>query len=76
MWEAIILALGIVSTFIAYYFNPSHRRNVELDKLFNELDILYEQRDKALERNDSDTLTRVVYRINVLRSRKNSLLQR
>lgn len=75
MWTAIATALGILSTVAAWYFNPRRKINSEIDKIFKELDQLYIERDKALEKNDDNILTSVVYRINVLRQRKDRLLQ-
>lgn len=75
MWTAIAAGIGMLTTILAWIINPSRKRTEELNKIFNELDKLYIERDKALEKNDSNALTSVVYRINLLRRKKDSLLQ-
>lgn len=75
MWTAITAIIGLVSTVLAWFFNPARRNMAELNNIFKELDSLYIERDRALEKNDYNTLTRVIARINVLRERKNSLFQ-
>lgn len=74
MWTAIAAIAGLATTLLAYFLNPGRRKTEELNKIFKELDELYIKRDIALEKNDSDTLTIVLHRINVLRLRKARLL--
>lgn len=73
---AIPTVLGIVSTFIAWKFNPRREIYARLDKIYYQLDILYMDRDIALEQNRTDSLTDIVDRINKLHGDKNRLLQR
>lgn len=75
MWTTIAGIIGLITTILAWFLNPSRKREEELNNIYDELDLLYTERDKALEKNDSDSLTVVTARINVLRARKNSLFQ-
>lgn len=74
MWTALAAIAGLATTILAYFINPGRRRTEELKKIFRELDQLYVKRDVALEKNDSDTLTFVLMRINVLRFKLKDLL--
>lgn len=74
MWAAIAAGIGLITTLVAYFINPGRKRTEELNKIFKELDDLYEKRDKALETNNTNDLTYVTARIIVLRSRKENLL--
>lgn len=75
MWTTIAGIIGLITTILAWFLNPSRKREEELNNIYDELDLLYTERDKALKKNDSDSLTVVTARINVLRARKNSLFQ-
>jgi len=68
--------VGIVGTLTAWFFNPRRRINTELDQISERLETLYQVRDKALNENDQDTLTRVTDDIGRLQSRRNEILQR
>ena len=68
--------VGIVGTLTAWFFNPRRRINTELDQISGRLETLYQVRDKALNENDQDTLTRVTDDIGRLQSRRNEILQR
>lgn len=74
MWTAIAAITGLVTTLIAYFLNPGRRKTEELNKIFKELDTLYERRDRALETNNTNDLTYITARIIFLRSRKDNLL--
>lgn len=74
MWTAIATGLGILSTLLAWYLNPSTRKAKELVSIINELEEAYKERDRALENNDHNALTAVLFRISVLRKRKDALL--
>jgi len=76
MFGIIATVLGIVSTVLAWRLNPKRLMYAELDSIFKTLDKLYGERDEALAKNDSDTLTRVTAVIVQLAQRKNALLQR
>ena len=76
-WLAIIAGLvGIAGTLTAWYFNPKRRYQQELDKINSDLGVFYQLRDRALDDDDMDTLTRVTADINGLQSRRNEILQR
>jgi hypothetical protein len=76
-WLAIIAGLvGIAGTLTAWYFNPKRRYQQELDKINSDLAVFYQLRDRALDEDDMDTLTRVTADINGLQSRRNEILQR
>ena len=76
-WLAIIAGLvGIAGTLTAWYFNPKRRYQQELDKINSDWAVFYQLRDRALDEDDMDTLTRVTADINGLQSRRNEILQR
>lgn len=68
--------LGIAATIIAWKFNPRQKLYTEIDAIYLRQEALYVQRDQALFKNDSDTLTAVTAELNGLRERKKDLLQR
>jgi hypothetical protein len=76
-WLAIIAGLvGIAVTLAAWFFNPKRRYQQELDHINSDLAVFYQLRDRALDEDDTDTLTRVTADINGLQSRRNEVLQR
>lgn len=76
MLAAIVAALGIVSTLLAWFLNPKRVLYAQLDSIYKQLEDLYVKRDKALAENDSYTLTIVTANIVSLCKAKNNLLQR
>jgi hypothetical protein len=68
--------LGIISTLAAWFLNPKRATYAELDSIYKELENAYSQRDVALAKNDSDTLTIITANIIQLSTRKTVLLQR
>lgn len=76
MLTAITVALGIISTIVAWRLNPKRRLYAELDTIYKNLEVSYAKRDKALAENDMDTLSIVTADIIKLCERKNILLQR
>jgi hypothetical protein len=76
MWIIISAVLGIAGTLLAWFLNPKRRMYAELDGIYQRLEELYRQRDKALVNKDSDTLTIVTNLIVNAMVRKNTLLKR
>ena len=68
--------VGIISTLVAWFFNPKRIIYSQLDAVYGQLEALYAKRDKALAENDSNTLTIVTASIIGLCKTKNILLQR
>ena len=76
-WLAVIAGVvGIAGTLVAWFFNPKRRYQAELDRINSDLGVFYQLRDRALDEDDTDTLTRVTADINGLQSRRNEILQR
>ena len=79
MWVSVVTAaLGIISTLIAYFLNPQRRKDKlrsQLIDVFIRLEKLGRDRDEALQKNDSDTLTVVNATIIKLCQDKADLLQ-
>ncbi len=76
-WIPVLVGIiGIISTWMAWKFNPKRLMYEELDRIFSTWEKLNVQRDEALEKNDTDTLTIVVSELNKLRERKTEILQR
>lgn len=72
----IVTLLGIISTIVAFRFNPRQRLYDDIDKIFIEEDKLRHERDVALKKNDSDTLTSTLALLIALRQRKLELMRR
>ena len=68
--------VGIAGTLVAWFFNPRRRYQAELDRINGDLSVFYLLRDRALNEDDTDTLTRVTADINGLQPRRNEILQR
>lgn len=68
--------LGIISTIVAWKFNPKTQIYVELDKIMREIEQEERHRDKALSENNSGDLTIATFALDRLRKRKTDLLQR
>ena len=76
-WLAVIAGVvGIAGTLVTWFFNPKRRFQAELDRINSDLGVFYQLRDRALDEDDTDTLTRVTADINGLQSRRNEILQR
>ncbi len=67
--------IGIISTLLAWFLNPKRRIQAELDAISKKLEVLYVQRDEALQKNDSDSLTAITSQLVKLYARKAVLLQ-
>lgn len=74
--SGIVALVGIISTIVAWKYNPKGAVNRELDKIYKELEELYAKRDKALQDHDNDSLTVITSDIMRLCARKTVLLQR
>lgn len=72
----IVGIVGIISTIVAWKFNPKTQIYVELDKIMREIEQEEKRRDKALSDNNSGDLTIVTFALDRLRKRKTDLLQR
>jgi hypothetical protein len=68
--------LGIISTLVAWFFNPRQSIYREIDAIQRQLEELYVMRDKALLDNNSNALSDISARISGLCDRKKVLLQR
>lgn len=76
MWTAIAGVVGLITTILAWRFNPKGQIYKELDEIYRQLEELYKKRDEALVNHDTDTLTVVTDAIIRLCVRKNILLSR
>ncbi len=68
--------LGIISTYVAWKWNPRQKLYDEADSIFRQWEALLVIRDKALQDNNSDDLTVVIAQLNTLRARKKIVMQR
>ncbi len=75
MWTAITAGVGLLTTILAWWINPSRQRNKDIKEQMQLLDKLYQDRDEALETNNSDKLTTALFHINVVRNKLKNLLQ-
>lgn len=76
MIALIAVALGIISTILAWRFNPRRALYAELDNIYKDLEVQYAHRDKALADHNSDVLTMATTNIIRLSNRKAVILQR
>lgn len=72
----IVGIVGIISTIVAWKFNPKTQIYVELDKIMREIEQEEKRRDKALSDNNSGDLTIATFALDRLRKHKTDLLQR
>lgn len=75
MWAAIAAGIGLLTTILAWWINPSRQRNKDIKEQMKILDKLYQERDEALENNNSDKLSTALFHINVVRGKLKDLLQ-
>jgi hypothetical protein len=74
MWTAIATIAGLVSTLLAWFLNPARKRQKDIKEQFELLEKLYQERDEALEKNNSDKLSTALFHINVVRGKIKNLL--
>lgn len=68
--------VGLITTFLAWKFNPKRILLSELDHIDEEKNKWEGVRDEALSKNDVDNLTVAIAKLLQLRERKADLLQR
>lgn len=76
IWTIISSIIGIISTVVAYNYNPRQRLYKEIDQIDLQLKRLSNEKDFALKVNDSDLLTTITMQLLDLEKRKSLLLQR